>query len=83
MNPVSVCRGNPGKNEFCSAPTFQDLCRQGAATHRVILRKPTPISVYDTALWMAVSVLSEQSITLGSSPVFMPDFTGGKWIDAH
>ena len=43
----------------------------------------TPISVYDTALWMAVSVLSEQSITLGSSPVFMPDLTGGKWIDAR
>ena len=44
---------------------------------------PTPISVYDTALWMAVSVLSEQSIALGSSPVFMPDFTGGKWINAY
>ncbi len=43
-------------------------------------QKPTPISVYDTALWMAVSVLSEQSILLGSSPVAMPDFTGGKWI---
>ena len=43
-------------------------------------QKPTPISVYDTALWMAVSVLSEQSVLLGSSPVAMPDFTGGTWI---
>ena len=44
------------------------------------LQKPTPISVYDTAGWVAVSVLSEQSILLGSSPVAMPDFTNGKWI---
>ncbi|HOJ09830.1 MAG TPA: Gfo/Idh/MocA family oxidoreductase [Clostridiales bacterium] len=41
---------------------------------------PTPIDVYDTAAWMAVTALSEQSITMGSSPVGFPDFTNGKWI---
>ncbi len=40
----------------------------------------TPIDVYDTATWAAVSVLSEQSIIHGSRPVFMPDFTNGKWL---
>ena len=40
-----------------------------------------PIDVYDTATWMAVTALSEQSISLGSSPVPFPDFTDGMWID--
>lgn len=39
-----------------------------------------PIDVYDTATMMAVSCLSEQSISLGSMPVAVPDFTDGKWI---
>lgn len=42
---------------------------------------PTPIDVYDTATWMAVTCLSEDSIAMGSMPVPFPDFTGGKWID--
>lgn len=41
--------------------------------------RPTPIDVYDAASWMAVSVLSEQSILLGGQPQCMPDFTNGKW----
>jgi hypothetical protein len=41
---------------------------------------PTPIDVYDTATWIAVTPLSEKSIALGSSPVDIPDFTNGKWI---
>ncbi|WP_210994126.1 hypothetical protein [Acholeplasma granularum] len=39
-----------------------------------------PIDVYDAASWMAVTVLSEESITLGSAPVSIPDFTKGKWL---
>ncbi|MBP1992745.1 Gfo/Idh/MocA family protein [Paenibacillus eucommiae] len=38
-----------------------------------------PIDVYDMAAWKAVTVLSEQSIALGSHPVSFPDFTKGKW----
>lgn len=41
----------------------------------------TPIDVYDTAVWMAITVLSEDSIALGSAPVSIPDFTKGKWIN--
>ncbi|MFD0670869.1 Gfo/Idh/MocA family protein [Cohnella sp. GCM10027633] len=44
---------------------------------------PPPIDVYDTATWMAVTCLSEQSIALGSMPVAFPDFTCGKWIDRN
>ncbi|RKN76041.1 Gfo/Idh/MocA family protein [Paenibacillus ginsengarvi] len=40
----------------------------------------TPIDVYDTAVWMAITVLSEESVALGSAPVAIPDFTKGKWI---
>lgn len=40
-----------------------------------------PIDVYDTATWMAVTCLSEQSIAMGSHPVPFPDFTNGMWID--
>jgi len=39
----------------------------------------TPIDAYDTATWLAVGALSEQSIANGSTPVEFPDFTGGKW----
>ncbi len=38
-----------------------------------------PIDVYDTAAWMCVTALSEESIALGSMPVAVPDFTNGKW----
>lgn len=40
----------------------------------------TPLDVYDMASWMSISVLSEESIALGSQPVVIPDFTNGKWM---
>ena len=40
-----------------------------------------PIDVYDTAAWMAITCLSEDSIAMGSAPVAVPDFTNGRWID--
>lgn len=40
----------------------------------------TPIDVYDAASWMVISILSEDSIAMGSMPVAIPDFTNGKWI---
>lgn len=39
-----------------------------------------PIDTYDTASWMSISVLSEQSIAGGGKPMDIPDFTNGKWI---
>ncbi|MGR3809296.1 Gfo/Idh/MocA family protein [Jiulongibacter sp. NS-SX5] len=38
-----------------------------------------PIDVYDAAAWSAISPLSELSISRGSSPVEIPDFTRGAW----
>ena len=39
-----------------------------------------PIDVYDAAAWLCVTVLSEQSIAMGSAPVPVPDFTSGMWM---
>lgn len=43
--------------------------------------KKPPIDVYDTVTWMSITCLSEQSVALGSTPVAVPDFTNGMWID--
>lgn len=43
-------------------------------------KKPFPIDVYDTASWMCVTALSEQSIAMGSMPVPVLDFTDGMWV---
>jgi predicted dehydrogenase len=39
-----------------------------------------PIDTYDTASWMAITALSEESVAMGSMPVPIPDFTGGRWL---
>lgn len=41
---------------------------------------PCPIDVYDTAAWMCITALTEESIALGGKPVMIPDFTKGAWI---
>lgn len=41
----------------------------------------TPIDVYDTATWMAISLLSEQSIAMGGAVQPIPDFTRGYWMN--
>ena len=46
----------------------------------VINKTDPPTDAYDAAAWMAITVLSEQSIAMGSAPVPFPDFTDGKWI---
>ncbi len=56
-----------------------DPLKVGAFVESVKRRLPTPIDVYDTAAWIVVSPLSEQSIAQGSAPVEFPDFTRGKW----
>ncbi len=40
-----------------------------------------PIDVYDAVAWMAITPLSEASISMGGAPVCFPDFTDGKWIE--
>ncbi len=52
-----------------------------AFAESVIENKRSPIDVYDTAAWMAITALSEQSVAMGGMPVAIPDFTNGKWIE--
>ncbi len=61
-----------GGMDYLVLSAFVDAVKEG--------EKP-PIDVYDTAAWMAITCLSEQSIAMGSQPVPVPDFTDGMWID--
>ena len=44
-------------------------------------KRQTPIDVYDTASWMVITCLSEQSVSMGGLPVPIPDFTDGLWMN--
>lgn len=52
-----------------------------AFVESLLLEAKPPIDVYDTASWMAITCLSEQSAAMGGMPVPVPDFTNGMWID--
>lgn len=52
-----------------------------AFAESVQLDAEPPIDVYDTATWMAITALSEQSVSMGGTAVPFPDFTNGMWID--
>ena len=52
-----------------------------AFAEAVFLDAQPPIDVYDTASWMVITALSEQSAAMGGMPVPIPDFTNGEWID--
>ncbi len=70
ITPEAREAGHDGMDWF-AYKAFSDALQQG---------KEMPIDVYDAATWMAVSVLSEISISQGGAPQAMPDFTRGKWI---
>ena len=42
---------------------------------------PMPVDVYDAVSMMVVTVLSEMSVSQGSSWVSFPDFTDGRWMN--
>lgn len=63
-------KGHGGMDYFCFR-SFIDALKE---------KRPMPIDVYDAAVWMAVSVLSENSIAAGGTVQLMPDFTHGQWI---
>ena len=67
----SGIRAGHGGMDWLILCDFFDALREG---------RRMPIDVYDMASWMAISALSEKSISLGSRPVDIPDFTCGKWI---
>ena len=64
--------GGHGGTDYIVLSAFFD-----AVKHQIA----PPIDVYDTAAWMAITCLSEDSIAMGGAPVAFPDFTNGLWID--
>ena len=64
-------QGNHGGMDYLVISAFFDALDKGL---------PMPIDVYDAVCWRVVSVLSEQSVILGSTPVAFPDFTNGQWF---
>ena len=70
MTPEMLSAGHGGMDWF-AYKAFVDA---------VIHNTQMPVDVYDSAVWQAVSVLSEMSIAQGGAPQVMPDFTGGAWM---
>lgn len=66
-----LVRAGHGGMDGIEFRVFVDCLREG---------RPMPVDVYDAAAWMAVTVLSEQSVAAGGMPQFFPDFTGGEWL---
>ncbi len=64
-------RGGHGGMDYLVLRAFVESVQKG--------EEPT-IDTYDTAAWMAVTALSEESIALGGAPVAFPDFTSGRWL---
>ena len=62
--------GGHGGMDYLMMKDFFKAVREG---------RPMPIDVYDVATWMAVTVLSDMSISTGQT-VYFPDFTDGKWV---
>lgn len=69
------------KNEIKGGHGGMDWMVFRAFFESVKAQTNTPIDVYDTASWMCISVLSEQSVSLNGAPVRIPDFTCGRWMN--
>ncbi len=68
------------KSDITAGHGGMDYLVQRAFFESVMNETDPPIDVYDTAAWMCISALSEQSIAMGGAPVAIPDFTNGKWL---
>ncbi len=76
---------HPLHNEFANAGEKgghggMDWLVTRAFVESVKTETEPPIDVYDTATWLAIGPLSEESINKGGHPVEVPDFTRGKWF---
>ena len=65
-------RGGHGGMDGLVYDAFIEAVRNGT---------PCPIDVYDAAVWMAITPLSEISIAKGGAPVDFPDFTNGAFCE--
>ncbi len=69
-----------GAADFTGGHGGMDWLVMRAFLEAVRRKIQTPIDVYDSATMMAIGLLSEESISLGSAPVAIPDFTDGMWL---
>ena len=65
-------KGGHGGMDFLVQRAFFESVKAGTGR---------PIDACDTASWMSITTLSEQSVAMGSLPVPVPDFTNGLWLD--
>ena len=65
-------RGGHGGMDYLVFRGFIEALQQGT---------PCPLDVYDTAMLMCITALSEQSVAMGGAPVAIPDFTNGAWMN--
>ena len=63
-------RGGHGGMDWLVCRAFVESVKNGT---------DTPIDAYDTAVWLSIGVLSEQSIARGGVLMEVPDFTHGLW----
>lgn len=70
-----------GTVNFTAGHGGMDYLILAAFADSVLSDAEPPIDVYDTATWMAITALSEESVAMGGSVVPFPDFTNGRWID--
>ena len=69
-NADKIKGGHGGMDGLCME-AFLDCLAEG--------NRDVPIDVYDAAVWMAITALSEQSLAEGGATVAFPDFTNGAW----
>ena len=69
ITPEQIKSGHGGMDGI-QFLVFADALREG---------KPMPIDVYDAAVWMSVTALSEASVAAGGQVQAIPDFTSGMW----
>lgn len=75
-HPIWVKHGQAAKDAGHDGMDYMVLAAFFESVHKGV---EPPIDVYDTAAWMAITPLSEESIKLGGAPVAIPDFTRGLW----
>ena len=71
MAPEEIAAGHGGMDAI-EFRVFIDTLKSGG---------DMPIDVYDAALWMSITAISEESIKMGGAPLPVPDFTSGAWTN--
>ena len=71
ITPEEIAAGHGGMDAI-EFRVFIDALKNG---------EEMPIDVYDAALWMSITAISEESIKMGGAPLPVPDYTSGAWTN--